>query len=107
MVKDIRPSDTCPKELYELLSKELVHDAVKVVRDKEKKTLTVKPIGIITRQYDKGLTMKEVPTAVRFVLRCLKFIHDKSFVHRDVRWSNLIRTFKNRDDGPELVFPSN
>lgn len=93
--KKIKKSYTCPKGLYTLLGRGDVPNAVKVV--KSRSALKITPVG--TRIPDNGqhLQMQEVKQAVSAVLRSLKFLHAQNFVHRDIRWANIIRHFVYHD----------
>ena len=60
------------------------------------------PIGCRTPDRGEGLSLQEVLAAIKAVLSCLVYIHSKGFVHRDLRWANLIRSFKYYSDGSRL-----
>jgi serine/threonine protein kinase len=53
--------------------------------------LKVSPKGIRINDLGLGLSENEVRSAAIAVLRCLGYIHSKGFVHRDIRWSNIIK----------------
>ena len=89
---------TCPDELYELLGRGEVPGAVKVERVRggggdDGGLLKVTPLGIRTHDRGEGLSLQDVHAAVKVVLRCASFLHARGFVHRDLRWANLIRLF--------------
>ena len=49
-----------------------------------------------------GLDLKDVQAAIKIVLQCLAFLHARGFVHRDLKWANLIRFAKYRADDATL-----
>ena len=49
------------------------------------------PTGIRIPDRGDGLTVHELRTAIKAVLTCLQFIHARRFVHRDLRWANIIK----------------
>ena len=61
--------------------------------------LTVAPKGVRTPDRGEGLSLEDVRAAIKLILLCLSFLHAKGFVHRDLRWANLIRLFSYRHDG--------
>ena len=98
VIKKLSVNNTCPDGLYELLGRGEVPDAVKAER-KRFGQLKVTPLGFRTPDRGQGLSLEDVHAAIRAVLRCLAFIHARGFVHRDLRWANLIRFPKYRSDG--------
>jgi hypothetical protein len=58
----------------------------------------VSPTGYRTHDRGEGLVLKDVQAAIKIVLQCLVILHAKGFVHRDLRWANLIRLAKFRAD---------
>jgi serine/threonine protein kinase len=45
------------------------------------------------------LSLQEVKSAIKSVLTCLNYLHSNGFVHRDIRWANLIRQYYFHEDG--------
>jgi len=97
--KKIPTSCTCPPELYNLLSGNSVPCAVKVVPSRNASYLNVTPLGLAISDHGKELSLSDVRRAVKAVLVCLAFLHHKEFVHRDIRWSNIIRVPVLRQNG--------
>mmetsp|Transcript_16616 Transcript_16616/g.24155 ORF Transcript_16616/g.24155 Transcript_16616/m.24155 type:complete len:480 (+) Transcript_16616:40-1479(+) len=98
VLKKLSGNITCPDELYDLLSKGEVPNAVRVKKRRDGK-LKVTPCGIRTPNRGQGLSLKDVQAAIKAVLSCLAFMHSKDFVHRDIKWANLIRFPTYRPDG--------
>jgi serine/threonine protein kinase len=96
VVKNIPRNCTCPKSLYNFLESGSVPYSVKVEHFTLNRSVRLKitPVGLRTATNGEGLTLKEVRIAVKCVLKCLDFIHSKGFVHRDIRWANVIREFE-------------
>ena len=90
---------TCPQELYDLLRMGAIRHAVTVEKSRSGRSVKVRPLGVRTPDNGDGLVLEEVRSAVRAVLGCLEDLHDKKFVHRDLRWANVIRLFKDHVDG--------
>ena len=97
--KKIPASCTCPDALYELLGRQAVPCAVRVERVRGSEYLKVTPVGVRTPDRGQGLQLREVKEAVRCVLKCLVYLHEHGFTHRDLRWANLIRLLTYRHDG--------
>jgi hypothetical protein len=74
-----------------------VPGAVKV--EKARGRLIVSPKGVRIHDRGEGLSLEDVRDAIRAILLCLGFLHAKGFVHRDLRWANLIRSFSYHHDG--------
>jgi serine/threonine protein kinase len=70
---------------------------VKVVKAKGR--LKVTPVGTRTHDRGEGLSLEDVRAAIRTILLCLEFLHEKGFVHRDLRWANIIRSFSCNHGG--------
>jgi hypothetical protein len=90
---------TCPEELYDLLKKGAIPHAVTVEKSRSGRSVKVSPLGVRTPDNGEGLVLEDVRSAVRAVLQCLEVLHDKKFVHRDLRWANVIRLFTCHVDG--------
>ena len=86
-------NSTCPGELYKLLAKGVVPSAVSVRPSKDEGHVCVFPVGVRIPDKGEGLGIDDVRCAVKAVLHCLRYLHEKGFVHRDVRWANVIRQF--------------
>lgn len=97
VVKKIPVTCTCPEELYALLATGSVPCAVKVVKNGG--FVLVSPVGVQTPDKGEGLELAEVRSAIKSCLMCLQYMHARNFVHRDIRWANLIRLYKFRTDG--------
>lgn len=97
VLKKIPEMCSCPAELYELLSTGSVPCAPKVV--KKGKDLKVSPVGVRTPDRGQGLTLDEVRIAIKACILCLAYLHKRNYVHRDIRWANLIRLYKSRANG--------
>ncbi len=97
VTKKLPANRTCPDALYEYLGRRQVPGAVKV--EKVRGLLKVSPKGVRTHDRGEGLSLEDVRAAIRAILLCLGFLHAKGFVHRDVRWANLIRSFSYHHDG--------
>ena len=97
VTKKILVSFTCPDELYELLRRGQVPSAAKV--EKGRRVLKISPVGVRIRNEGQGLNLQEVKKAMRSTLACLRYIHDKGYVHRDLRWPNLIIKNSYSPDG--------
>jgi hypothetical protein len=98
VLKKLSANSTCPEELYKLLEKGAVPGAITATK-KRGGLLKVSPIGYRTHDRGEGLVLKDVQAAIKVVLQCLVFLHARGFVHRDLRWANLIRLAKYRTDG--------
>jgi hypothetical protein len=81
---------TCPEHLYALLELRNVPGAVQVLRYKNH--VKVSPVGTPVPPGAEGYSEKDVRRAVATVLICLSYHHERNFVHRDVRWENVVRT---------------
>ena len=99
--KDILETDTAPDDLYKLLGEGNVPCAAKV--EKKRNRLIVTPLGIKIGKLGERLTRCEMLTAVRCVLKCLASLHASNFVHRDIRWPNIIRVYYFDDSGETVV----
>lgn len=97
VLKKVPENCSCPAALYDLLGTGSVPCAAKVER--RNKNIKVSPVGVRTPDRGEDLSVAEVRTAVRAVLTCLAYLHPRNFVHRDIRWANLIRTYTARADG--------
>mmetsp|Transcript_18943 Transcript_18943/g.17193 ORF Transcript_18943/g.17193 Transcript_18943/m.17193 type:complete len:528 (+) Transcript_18943:34-1617(+) len=95
--KKVQPFDTCPKNLYELLKHGIPY-AVTVTK-KTNEFIKSKPVGIRILDGGRGLTLNEVKMVLKSVLTMLSFIHSHGYVHRDIRWPNIIRVYTSRNDG--------
>lgn len=97
--KKISSAHTCPDQLYELLRTGSLPCCVRVEKETRRNYLKIYPVGVRTPDRAIGLTQLEVKSAVRSVLTCLTALHARGFVHRDIRWANLIRQYSFRGDG--------
>lgn len=97
VMKELRVNVTCPDALYEFLGNRKVPGAVKV--EKANGRLKVSPKGTRTHDCGEGLFLEDVRAAIKSILLCLRFLHEQGFVHRDLRWANLIRSFSYHHDG--------
>ena len=86
-----------------MLGRGEVPDAVKVEKVSKGKRLKISPKGIRINDGGYGLNENEVRSALKAVLRCLAYIHSKGFVHRDIRWANIIKEIKYNPDNVESV----
>lgn len=93
---------TCPDELYQLLREGNVTNAVTVVRTR--RHLQVSPVGVRSPSRGLGFSERYVQLAVTAVLGCLAFLHSRGFVHRDIRWDNIIRKIGSSAGEPPLRF---
>ena len=105
-VKKNISNSTCPAELYKLLEKGAVPSAVTVQPCRDENYVRVYPAGVRIPDKGEGLSIDDVRCAVKAVLHCLRYLHGKGFVHRDVRWANVIRHFTHYslDDTSEYQF---
>ena len=105
-VKKNISNSTCPRELYKLLEKGAVPSAVTVQPCGDQSYVRVYPAGVRIPDKGEGLSIDDVRCAVKAVLQCLRYLHGKGFVHRDVRWANVIRHFTHYslDDTSECQF---
>ena len=105
-VKKNISNSTCPGELYKLLAKGAVPSAVNVQPCRDEGYVRVYPAGVRIPDKGEGLGINDVRCAVKAVLHCLECLHKKGFVHRDVRWANVIRHFTHYslDDTSECQF---
>ena len=97
VMKKLPVNCTCPDALYEFLGNRKVPGAVKV--EKARGHLKVSPKGTRTHDCGEGLSLEDVRAAIKSILLCLRFLHEQGFVHRDLRWANLIRLFSYHHDG--------
>ena len=88
VTKQILDVHTCPESLYALLDKGSVPCAVKV--KKCRKHLEISPQGTSIRNCGEILTLNQVRAAIKCVLTCIRFMHTNDYVHRDIRWPNII-----------------
>jgi serine/threonine protein kinase len=96
--KEWKNSFTAPDELYALLRTPEIPCAASVEKAPDG-TLTVRPLGVRIPSNGENISPVELKVAIRCVLRCLECLHSKGFVHRDIRWSNIIRDYRYREDG--------
>jgi hypothetical protein len=95
--KEWKENFTAPGALYEILHTGAVPCAVRV--EKKSRYLVITPVGTrIPSGVD--LSFAELRVAIRCVLECLDFLHEKGFVHRDIRWDNIIRYYHLVDGKP-------
>lgn len=97
--KKISSAHTCPDELYALLRTGSLPCCVRVEKETRRNYLKIRPVGVRTPDGAIGLTQPDVKAAVGSVLTCLAALHARGFVHRDIRWENLIRQYSFRADG--------
>jgi hypothetical protein len=90
-------SSTCPDELYALLENSSVPHAVRVQQVGE--YVRVSPVGTRSPRHGREFTETQARAAARAALSCLTFLHARGYVHRDIRWDNLVRTFTYNADG--------
>jgi hypothetical protein len=88
---------TCPDHLYALLGLCNVPGAVQVLRYKNH--VKVSPVGTPVPPGAEGYSEKDVRRAVATVLICLSYLHERNFVHRDVRWENVVREYETNAAG--------
>jgi hypothetical protein len=88
---------TCPDRLYALLGLCNVPGAVQVLRYKNH--VKVSPVGTPVPPGAEGYSEKDVRRAVATVLICLSYLHERNFVHRDVRWENVVREYETNAAG--------
>jgi hypothetical protein len=88
---------TCPARLYALLGLCNVPGAVQVLRYKNH--VKVSPVGTPVPPGAEGYSEKDVRRAVATVLICLSYLHERNFVHRDVRWENVVREYETNAAG--------
>ena len=91
IMKKLPVNCTCPDALYEHLAVGKILGAVTV--RKGRGVLKVSPKGVRTPDRGKGLFLEDVRAAVKSILLCLSGLHALGFVHRDLRWANLIRVY--------------
>lgn len=91
VIKKLPQYCTCPPQLYALLATGSVPCAAKV--EQRGASVKVSPVGVRTPPSGRKLALE---AAVRDCLCCLKHLHARGFVHRDIRWPNLIRIFQAR-----------
>ncbi len=103
VVKRKTISDTCPPELYTILSRGEVPNAVRVEISKDGNKLKIFPKGVRIVDNALGLNETEVRSALRAILPCLAYIHSHGFVHRDIRWPNIIQEIKYAHGNEESV----
>jgi hypothetical protein len=103
VIKDVKGSHTCPEELYTMLSNGEVPNAVTVTKNRSQTKLFVSPKGLKINDLGLGLSENEVRSAIIAVLQCLVYIHSKGFVHRDIRWSNIIKLISYTPQNKENV----
>lgn len=89
-------SHTCPDELYDVLRRGEVPDAVRV--EKRRHDIKITPKGYRIPDRGEGLSEEDLRAAVIATLHCLDYLHQKGFVHRDLRWANIIRRLTYRPD---------
>eukprot|EP01031_Cornospumella_fuschlensis_P032113 gene32113-38835_t len=99
IIKKVKRTDTCPADLYNILATGSVPFAAKVVYNSSKISLRISPVGVRTPDRGEGLSIDEVRVGVRCCLECLAYLHAHQFVHRDIRWANMIRVYNSRPDG--------
>ncbi len=75
---------------------------VKVTRQRNKKRLRIEPLGLKISEGGAHLTKDEMKCALHCMLMCLVDLHSRQFVHRDLRWSNVIRSCTYRSSADPL-----
>jgi hypothetical protein len=101
IVKDVKDDHTAPATLYAALQNGLAK-SVKVTRQRNKKRLRIEPLGLKISEGGAHLTKDEMKCALRCMLMCLADLHSRQFVHRDLRWSNVIRSCTYRSSADPL-----
>ncbi len=89
--------------MYTILVRGEVPRAVRVERCSNGRRLKIFPKGIRINDGGYGLKENEVRSALKAVLQCLAYIHSKWFVHRDIRWANIIQLIEYTPDNVEIV----
>ena len=94
-------SITAPTELYNVLKQGLIN-AVQVEKDRTQPKkgytmLKISPQGIRIPNSGLSLSYQEMKCAIVCILTCFKSLHQQGFVHRDPRWTNVIRYHKIQD----------
>jgi hypothetical protein len=99
VIKDLKNSSTrAPTELYELLSRGSIPCAVQVeISPRNINKLIIRPKGIRILGRGQDILLEEIPKVVKSVLLCLQYLHHNGFVHRDIRWSNIIKVYRFTD----------
>ena len=99
ILKDVQGDHTAPAALYAALQNG-VAKSVKVSCQRNRKRLRIEPLGLKISESGAHLTKDEMKCTLRCVLMCLADLHSRQFVHRDLRWSNIIRscTYRNSAD---------
>ena len=92
IVKDVQDDHTAPAALYAALQNG-VAKSVKVTHLRNKKRLRIEPLGLKISEGGAHLIKDEMKCALRCILLCLADLHSRQFVHRDLRWSNIIRSY--------------
>ena len=98
VLKQRTSMDTAPIELYAELTKGITNACRVEILSRDSKLLKISPIGVKINS-DALPSLSELTCAVLCILRCLADLHSKGFVHRDLRWSNIIRIYARRRDG--------
>ena len=97
VLKQRTSMDTAPNELYAELTKGITNACRVEILSRDSKLLKISPIGVKINS-DALPSLSELTCAVLCILRCLADLHSKGFVHRDLRWSNIIRIYARRRD---------
>ncbi|XP_073220338.1 uncharacterized protein [Cicer arietinum] len=75
------------KEVYEILDHRIPHSEFLFKCNENDMSLVFKPRGIRM----KPLNCEELVEALKFVTKALVALHDLSFMHRDIRWENVMK----------------
>lgn len=103
VLKDTAGKCTAPRELYEILCTGQLRCAVTYTTYKSiANKWIIKPVGF--RIADSGsVDSKDIKEAIHCVCKCLADLHKFGFVHRDIRWSNIIQIPKATGSGYTFV----
>ena len=82
---------TAPASLYKLLGSGKLHCAVKYEETNVAWEWKISPVGWRIPADGKTVKLDEIKLALKCVLKCLASLHREGFVHRDIRWSNIIK----------------
>ena len=92
LFKQRTSTDTAPSDLYTVLTQGVTNACRVEILRSNPTLLKISPIGVQIR-YDSLPSPSELSCAVLCILRCLADLHRRGFVHRDLRWSNIIRIY--------------
>ena len=102
VLKQRTSMDTAPIELYAALTQGITNACRVEILRRDSKLLKISSIGVKINS-DALPSPSELTCAVLCILRCLADLHSKGFVHRDLRWSNIIRIYARREENVTTV----